>query len=162
MVSERHDRRSVKENLIAWVNQILNEAPGEPVIDKPVIPIETSGKVIPEQYTRETALDELFIDSHLLEDILLQLENKKNIVLQGPPGVGKTFIARRLARLLMGEKNRERIEMIQFHQSYSYEDFMKGYHPNENGGFELKNGIFFDFCLMGQPDPDKPFVFCNR
>jgi len=112
-----------------------------------------------EKYTRDNALDELFIDGQQLDEILFQLRNKKNVVLQGPPGVGKTFIARRLAWLLMGENNKEQIEMIQFHQSYSYEDFMQGYRPNENGGFELKNGIFFDFCLRAQRDPDKPFVF---
>jgi 5-methylcytosine-specific restriction protein B len=112
-----------------------------------------------DKYTRDNALDDLFIDGQQLDEILFQLRNKKNVVLQGPPGVGKTFIARRLAWLLMGEKNKEQIEMIQFHQSYSYEDFMQGYRPNDKGGFELKNGVFFDFCLQAQREPEKPFVF---
>lgn len=61
--------------------------------------------------------------------------------MQGAPGVGKTFAARRLAWSMMGEKDDSRIEFVQFHQNYSYEDFMMGYKPVEDG-FELKYGIF--------------------
>ena len=116
-------------------------------------------RVVAIDVAEELDIAGLFIDGQQLDEILFQLKNKKNIVLQGPPGVGKTFIARRLAWLLMEEKNKEQIEMIQFHQSYSYEDFMQGFRPTDQGGFELRNGIFFDFCLRAQREPDKSFVF---
>ena len=54
---------------------------------------------------------------------------KKNIILQGPPGVGKSFAAQRLAFALIGATDRDRLGFVQFHQSYSYEDFVEGYRP---------------------------------
>ena len=84
------------------------------------------------------------------------LKNKKNIILQGAPGVGKTFAAKRLAYSMMGEKDENRIEFIQFHQNYSYEDFMMGYKP-VNDGFELKYGIFYHFCQKAANHPDKEY-----
>ena len=86
------------------------------------------------------------------------LKNKKNIILQGAPGVGKTFAAKRLAYSVMGEKDESRIELIQFHQSYSYEDFMMGYKP-AGDGFELKYGIFYRFCQKAANQPDQDFLF---
>mgnify|MGYP003312171333 CR=1 FL=1 len=86
------------------------------------------------------------------------LKAKKNIILQGAPGVGKTFAARRLAYSIMGVKDDSRIEFVQFHQNYSYEDFVMGYKPNENG-FELKNGIFYSFCQKAASAPDKDYFF---
>ena len=87
------------------------------------------------------------------------LKNKKNIILQGAPGVGKTFTAERLAYTLMEGKDKQRIEFIQFHQNYSYEDFILGYKPNTDGGFELKHGIFYRFCKKALNTPDKDFFF---
>lgn len=92
------------------------------------------------------------------ENLVAVLHNKKNIILQGAPGVGKTFAARRLAWSMMGEKDDNRIEFVQFHQNYSYEDFMMGYKPVEDG-FELKFGIFYRFCQKAANQPDKEFFF---
>lgn len=83
---------------------------------------------------------------------------KKNIVLQGPPGVGKSFAAQRLAFARMGEKNRDRLGFVQFHQSYSYEDFVEGYRPMADG-FELRPGKFVEFCRRAEADPDHNYVF---
>lgn len=85
------------------------------------------------------------------------LQRKKNIILQGAPGVGKTFIARKLAYQLMGFKNDAQIEMVQFHQSYSYEDFIQGLRPAKSGGFELKNGTFYNFCQQALAHPERSF-----
>ena len=95
---------------------------------------------------------------YLLNWTDLNNRNKKNIILQGAPGVGKTFAARRLAWSMMGEKDDSRIEFVQFHQNYSYEDFMMGYKPVEDG-FELKYGIFYRFCQKAANQPDKEFFF---
>jgi 5-methylcytosine-specific restriction protein B len=110
-------------------------------------------------YPIETALEGLFFKREEFEDILEVLRFKKNIILQGAPGVGKTFIAQRLAFTLMKEKAPQRVQMIQFHQSYSYEDFIQGYRPNDKENFTLKNGLFHEFCKKAQRDPDNKYVF---
>ena len=97
-------------------------------------------------YTKEDALKNLFIEEDEFDSIIYRIKSKKNIIIQGPPGVGKTYVAKRLAFYLMGCRDDCRIAMIQFHQSYSYEDFIQGFRPNEDGKFLLKNGIFYEFC----------------
>ena len=86
------------------------------------------------------------------------LRRKKNIILQGPPGVGKTFIARKIAYEMMGFINDANIEMVQFHQSFSYEDFIQGLRPGKQN-FELKNGVFYTFCQKAHAHPDRQFFF---
>ncbi|MCB1098778.1 MAG: AAA family ATPase [Verrucomicrobiae bacterium] len=103
-------------------------------------------------YSREEALSDLFMDDATFDQMIALLRHKKNLIIQGAPGVGKTFVARRLAYALMGEKDDDRARMIQFHQSYSYEDFIQGYRPDGKGGFRLKSGIFYTFCLRAQRD----------
>lgn len=110
-------------------------------------------------YSTEKALESLFIKQKEFEDILEVLKFKKNIILQGAPGVGKTFIAKRLAYALMQQEAPQRVQLIQFHQSYSYEDFIQGFRPNEKEHFTLKNGVFYDFCKKAQRDPDNKYVF---
>ena len=109
-------------------------------------------------YTKDDFLNEVYMTEKRYERLVAVLRNKKNIILQGAPGVGKTFAARRLAWSMMGEKDDSRIEFVQFHQNYSYEDFMMGYKPSENG-FELKYGIFYRFCQKAANQPDQEFFF---
>lgn len=112
-----------------------------------------------EIYTETNFLKEVFVtedDFLILKNLLLR---KKNLILQGAPGVGKTFAAKRLAYALMGEKDDDRVMQVQFHQNYSYEDFVMGYKPNEDGGFELKNGIFYRFCKRAAADREHKYFF---
>ena len=115
----------------------------------------------PENMIYDTAkeLKSLFVEDAEFHRIIHLLRYKKNMILQGPPGVGKTFIARHLAYALMGVVDKRRVVMNQFHQSYSYEDFMQGFRPNSEGKFDLRNGIFYDFCRMAQRDASNPYVF---
>jgi 5-methylcytosine-specific restriction protein B len=94
----------------------------------------------------EDPLEGLFMSREAFQQIVAAASRKKNIVLQGPPGVGKTFVARRLANVLAGGDDQKRIEVVQFHQSYSYEDFVQGLRPNPKGGFSLQSGTFLRFC----------------
>ncbi len=110
-------------------------------------------------YTIKDALKEIFMDEEEIENIMECLEYKMNIILQGPPGVGKTFMAKKLAFLKMEEEDLSKIEMIQFHQSYSYEDFIQGYRPKEDGTFKLENGVFYRFCKRAQADPESKYFF---
>ena len=109
-------------------------------------------------YTKADFLDEVYMSEEKYERLVGVLKNKKNIILQGAPGVGKTFAARRLAWSMMGEKDDERIEFVQFHQNYSYEDFVMGYKPSEEG-FELQDGVFYRFCQKAANQPNKDFFF---
>lgn len=103
--------------------------------------------------------DKPFIsEADFLQTVAL-LKRKKNVILQGPPGVGKTFIARKLAYEIMQEVKDANIEMVQFHQSYSYEDFIQGLRPTQKGGFDLRDGIFYSFCQRAFAHPDRPFFF---
>lgn len=110
------------------------------------------------KYTKEDFLNDVYVTDTKYDRFVSVLKKKKNIILQGPPGVGKTFAAKRLAYSIMEEKDDDRIEFVQFHQNYSYEDFMLGYKPCENG-FEMKYGIFYQFCQKASNHPDKDYFF---
>lgn len=111
-----------------------------------------------EPYTIDHALEDLFMDRADLTEILDSLRQKKNVILEGAPGVGKTFVAKRLAYALIGFKSEDQVEMVQFHQSYAYEDFIQGWRPTA-GGFEIRNGVFFEFCRRATANRDETFVF---
>ena len=113
-------------------------------------------------YSIDDIVDEgAFVSRAELQRIIDRLETKKNLILQGPPGVGKTFLARRLGYALLEEKDDDRIGFVQLHQSYSYEDFVRGYRPVKEsaGQFSLQDGIFYKFCDHARNDPDRPYVF---
>jgi 5-methylcytosine-specific restriction enzyme B len=109
-------------------------------------------------YSVQEALQGLFIDESQFIDMLSYWRNKKNIILQGPPGVGKTFVCKRLAFALMEEEAPRRLQVVQFHQTYSYEDFIQGYRPSTHG-LGLKNSVFYRFCNQARDDPAYRYVF---
>lgn len=132
---------------------------GEPFLPK--TPDTLSDKLLPPPlpiYTEDEFLDEVFMDENSYRTLVQLLRRKKNIILQGAPGVGKTFISKRLAYAMMGKIDRERVMLVQFHQSYSYEDFILGYRPEKNG-FELKTGPFYDFCKNASEDDENDYFF---
>lgn len=118
------------------------------------IPLKDIDVFPPKKYGKEDFLKEVYITEKEYDKLKNLILDKKNIILQGSAGVGKSYAAKRLAYSIIGEKDNERVKMIQFHQSYSYEDFIIGYRPNENG-FELKEGVFYKFCKEAEMDENK-------
>ena len=140
-----------------WVKINTAKRKGEPV---PEIDLSKYyKKKIDLKYTKKDFLNDVFITESEYDKLRSLILRKKNIILQGAPGVGKTFSVKRLAYSIIGEKNESRICMVQFHQNYSYEDFIMGYRPNDSGGFELQSGVFYNFCIRCQENPDKPYFF---
>ncbi|MDD2208667.1 MAG: AAA family ATPase [Bacilli bacterium] len=109
-----------------------------------------------DKYDKNDFFNEVFIEENKYNSIVSILEKKKNIILEGPPGVGKTFMAKRLAYSIIGKKDKSKVELIQFHQSYSYEDFIEGYRPTESG-FELQRGIFYKLSKKALNDPNNNY-----
>lgn len=122
--------------------------------------VETDNEleIIYPDYTQDDFLSEVFMSEERYNTLKGLLLRKKNIILQGAPGVGKTFAAQRLAFSVMGVKDASRIKVVQFHQSYSYEDFVMGYRPDGNG-FKLAKGPFYDFCKRAEEDNERPYFF---
>jgi len=116
-------------------------------------------------------LDDSFVERSLLSGFLWKYgtaqnitdANNPNVILYGPPGTGKTYsIKNNLEFVCKGEKYR--YEIIQFHPSYTYEDFIegikpKGLTPDGNIKFEIVNGVFKNFCIKAKKDPENDYYF---
>lgn len=139
---------------IGYVEQLEAIVTGEPDID------ETVALTALPRYDQADFLDDVFITENRYARLRALLKRKKNVILAGPPGVGKTFAAKRLAYSIMGEMDQSRVRMVQFHQSYSYEDFLMGFRPNASGGFDLHEGPFYRFCKEAlNDDQNRPYFF---
>ena len=113
----------------------------------------------PDKYTDEDFLSDVYMEEADFEELKALLKRKQNIILQGAPGTGKTYAAKRLAWAMMGRKDSSRVQQVQFHQSTSYDDFVYGYRPNEEGGFQTVPGVFTEFCRKASARPDEDFFF---
>ena len=111
-----------------------------------------------DSYTKADFLHDVFLSEQRYNVLVSLLRRKKNVILQGAPGVGKTYAAKRLAYSMMGQADSSRVEFVQFHQNYSYEDFMLGYRP-DGSGFKLTEGVFYRFCQKASNDPDREYFF---
>lgn len=126
-------------------------------VDLSMYPLYSKSDVL-ETYNRDKFLQQVYMSGENYDTLCALLHHKKNVILQGAPGVGKTYAAKRLAYAMMGVKDESRSEFVQFHQNYSYEDFIMGYKPTDKG-FELTNGIFYEFCNRASEDKDRDYFF---
>lgn len=120
-------------------------------------------------YTVDNFLAETFLKERRARELRELLDDKRQIILYGPPGTGKSFVAQRLAQWLteLQDPPAARVEMVQFHPAYSYEDFIEGIRPEslraEDGRYAVhyptRPGIFVSFCRRAAQRPDQPHVF---
>ena len=137
---------------VAQLNALFND-------DESVTETEETEQSFP-PYTKQDFLDQVYMDENSYNTLVDLVRNKKNVILQGAPGVGKTYCAKRLAYSMMGVKDQDRVMMVQFHQSYTYEDFIEGFRPSSGGaGFEIKKGSFYNFCKKASEDQDNEYFF---
>jgi hypothetical protein len=130
------------------------------IIDEKAILFEKeSANLSIENYKILDDAEKPFLSETKIDEIISSLLYKKNIILQGPPGVGKTFIAKKIAYQIMGKTDDSKIRMVQFHQSYAYEDFIQGIRPSTNGNFYVKNGLFYEFCKKAELDAKNDYFF---
>ena len=135
---------------LRWYEQYLSEI--EELID------DEDSAADSDPYSKDDFLEEAFFTPEEYDKLKKLLMYKKNVILQGSPGVGKTFLAKRFAYSVIGKKDDRYIETIQFHQNYSYEDFIMGYKPSDVS-FELRTGVFYNFCDKAKRDPDHKYFF---
>lgn len=123
---------------------------------EPRLPVD----IVAEPYSAaDLQAEGVFLNDEEVAVLLRRLRAKKNLILRGAPGVGKTFVAKRLAFALMEAKDEARLTMVQFHPSYSYEDFVRGYRPTSQAGqFELVDGPFWHICKAAEADPDHEYA----
>lgn len=112
-----------------------------------------------EPYGRADILDDAYISEEKYDTIVNRINRKNNIILQGAPGVGKSYLAKKIAYSILGKIDEDKVQMIQFHQSYSYEDFIMGYRPNKSGGFDIVEGVFYKFSRKAINNPNEAYYF---
>ncbi len=118
----------------------------------------------PPAMTLAELADALTFPVESLEEIQTLLNDKKQVIFQGPPGTGKTYVAREFAKYLAGSN--DRVSLVQFHPSYSYEDFVQGFRPtlkDGQAGFELRDGPLVRAADEARQDRDnKHFLIIDE
>ncbi|WP_308412841.1 AAA family ATPase [Vibrio parahaemolyticus] len=115
---------------------------------------EVAAQSVPiEPYTIDDIIaDGCFLERESIVKIITQLRHKKNIILQCPPGTGKTWLAKKLAYALMGQKDENSLRAVQFHPNLSYEDFVRGWRPSGEGKLTLVDGPFLEIINEAKKD----------
>ncbi|GIE90491.1 AAA family ATPase [Actinoplanes regularis] len=122
---------------------------------EPSTPVHTT-TVVPRLPAASPELSaKLHMDEPWLQELIDVLQERHQVVLYGPPGTGKTFVAQAIARHIA---DRDAVRLVQFHSSYTYEDFFEGFRPVANGGFELKDGPLRELSSAASLAPERPFV----
>ena len=152
---EEADKRGLKirhrlaAQSLAWAVRQNRDSPM--IADAP--PKEYMPHVEPDLHS---LADELTLPVCFLEEIDTLLEDKRQVIFQGPPGTGKTYVAQKLAKHLAGSE--DRVTLVQFHPSYSYEDFVQGFRPtildNGQAGFKLTDGPLRKAADRAREDED--------
>ena len=144
---------------------IVNNKGGGPPVATPLPDLPPTREIITPQpwhappYTIDDIVAEgCFLERSKLETMLARLRDKKNVILQGPPGTGKTWLAKKLAFALIGRKDDSRVRRLQFHPSLSYEDFIRGFRPGDDGGLSLIDGPFLKVVAAASADAENEYV----
>lgn len=144
----------------AWIDGVAADpVSGPPALEPAPAPQPPEPDTTPvEAYSVDSIREEgAFVTSSALAAMLERLGSKKNVILQGPPGTGKTWLARRLGWALCDERGTTRVQVVQFHPSLTYEDFVRGWRPAA-GSLDLSDGVFLEMCTRAAEDPERPYV----
>ena len=156
-ISEARDRglelrHRLDAQSLVWLSN-YDEFWNLPSGDEHIPPLPPSPLSLPDL---DDLAEELHLPVNFLENIESLLDDKKQVIFQGPPGTGKTYVARALANHLAGSK--DRVTLVQFHPSYAYEDFVRGFRPalvNGQPGFELKDGPLLQAAERARQDEER-------
>jgi len=103
-----------------------------------------------------TLSNDLLLENYFLSEVVDLFNDRKQAIFYGPPGTGKTYVAKQLSKVLTGFS--DRVELVQFHPSYSYEDFIEGLRPTTDGNFEIRSGPLKNIAEKAQQQPEETFV----
>ncbi len=153
--------QSIKEcNNISYsmINTLIWSFHEEVLKDGGTKTIENNEDEVVDNIEEDSIRESLFVGDDFIDRFRNLLKRKQNVIIQGPPGTGKTYVASKLLKLGITDKRPTVVETIQFHQSYSYEEFIEGYRPTGNNSFVLKDGVFKEFVNKAKSDSERDYV----